>query len=129
MILFTLDSSLALVKRILSVDDTAYDEIEHFTQSLETYSGLINTTQTFYRPYYVIALTLWTDLSNNLISGEGARFDQNVETSRRFLSLQQRLDKASNIVLNPEFECNQLLSVISGDAVKAETTGVGFISF
>jgi hypothetical protein len=129
MILFTMDSALGLIKRVLSVDDTAYDEIENFRDSLEIYSGLINTTQVFYRPYYVIALTLWTDLSNNLISGEGAKFDQNIETSRRFLTLQQRLDKASSAVINPEFECYKLLSVIAGETVTPVKTEVGFISF
>jgi hypothetical protein len=126
---FTFDSALSLVKRILSFDETDFDDIEYSSQSLQTYSGLINTNQTFYRPYYVIALALWTDLSNNLISGEGAKFDQNIETTRRYLILQERLDRASNITLNPEFECSKLLQVISSETVATTAVNVGFISF
>jgi hypothetical protein len=129
MAIFTFDSALSLVKRILSFDDTDFDDIEYSSQSLQTYSGLVNDTDIFYRPYYVIALALWTDLSNNLISGEGAKFDQNIETTRRYLILQERLDKASNITLNPEFECSKLLQVISSETVAVTAVNVGFISF
>lgn len=74
-------------------------------------------------------MALWTDLSNNLISGEGAKFDQNIETTRRYLILQERLDRASNIILNPEFECSKLLQVISNETVAVTAVNVGFISF
>lgn len=127
--LFTFDSALSLVKRILSFDDTDFNEIEYSGQLLQTYSGFVNTNQIFYRPYYTIALALWTDLSNNLISGEGAKFDQNIETTRRYLILQERLDRASNIILNPEFECSKLLQVISNETVAVTAVNVGFISF
>jgi hypothetical protein len=129
MLLFTFDSALSLIKRILSIDETDFDYIEYSGQSLQTYSGLINTTQIFYRPYYVIALALWTDLSNNLISGEGAKFDQNIETTRRYLIIQERLDRASSVLLNPEFECSKLLQTISNENVSITAVNVGFISF
>lgn len=77
-----------------------------------------------YRPYYVIGLQLWLATDNNIKTGEGATFDQNFETSRRYFLMQSFIDSSDNLVIPPEYTCANMLSVLLPDIA---AKSIGFI--
>jgi hypothetical protein len=81
-------------------DDLAVNEI---TNLLTQTAGIeILTNATAYREYYAIGYWFWLKTENNLVSGEGAKFDQNFEVTRRYLNLQGQIDEANPQIKVPD---------------------------
>jgi len=78
---------------------------------LQTMTGRTNTLPsiTSYRPYYVTGWHYWLLPENNLISGEGAKFDQNFEVCRRYLQMQLTQDNADNLIVDEAYSAKNLL--------------------
>jgi len=86
------------------------------------------STTGIYRPYFVIGLLLWLKPENNLIKGEGAQFDQNIETSRRYLIWQKSLDTKFGLEVPLQYTCDAILNQM-GEAESKPSTQIGFIAF
>lgn len=72
---------------------------------LQVSAGIKDGVTTFYRPYFVCAVLLDTQLhTRKLISGEGAVFDNPSITVRGFLDLQRAIDLAENLEVPPGME-------------------------
>jgi hypothetical protein len=93
------------------IDDVSI--IEERSQWLESSSALNLQNVKNYRPYYVTALHYWLLPENNLISGEGAKFDQNYEVTRRYLLMQRNLDLMMSLQVETHNSCDTLLGTMS----------------
>ena len=90
----------------------------------------VKDSENFYRPNYVIGLMLWLDTTNNVIKAEGATLDQNFETTRRYLNVQQIEDVG--VTIPQQYTCDELLKKVqvaepSGENVAPRN--IGFLSF
>ena len=82
---------------------------------LEQSIGTDSAGDQVYRVYYVCGLELWLRSENNLKSGEGAVFDQNIETARRFFVLQSQEDYVNELTFDASTNPNTLLARITGN--------------
>lgn len=120
-------NKLTLPQAIAFVSDTTNtDDVQHTTNLLESSKSTDGT----YRPYYVCAIIFWLKPSNNLIKGENAQFDQNTTVTFRYLRIQQSIDLALKLQIEPNFSCESLIATIQ--SVQAPDTtrsnSVGFLA-
>lgn len=120
MLITNINEALELVETNTGISDQAIS-----TKWLEE----TKASNGVYRPYFVIGLLLWLKSENNLIKAEGAEFNQNFETARRNLTIQRQIDKANNLQIHPQYECDVLLSQILPSADNSSSGEIGFISF
>lgn len=95
-------------------------------EQLDDSAGLNFNTDTIYREYYVVAVQFWLKPENNLIKGEGAEFNQNFEVTRRYLQMQTVIDKNLELIISPEYTCENLLMQLD---VKTKRTVPSILSF
>lgn len=125
----TLDYCISFILNALDLDDDLPNRIK-IVNDLERTVGLDSNSNKVYRKNYVIGLNLWLALENNLISGEGAKFDQGFETTRRHLQWQLLQDKHLMLTIPKEYLASKLLDVIQPNNSKTSSgLGIGFLSF
>jgi hypothetical protein len=121
----------AATERVINLTQTDENDamvINQIEQFLEDSSGLdaIDSTKE-YREYYVTGLIFWLKPENNLVTGEGAKFDQNFEVTRRYINLQNQVDTALGTVINDAWTCSTFLNRI--DAATLGSGNIGILSF
>lgn len=124
----TLESAINFVINILELQDTLTNR-DQIQKQLNQSSGLDKLGSIVYRKHYVIGVNLWLSLDNNLISGEGAKFDQAFETTRRHLAWQKIQDKALTNIPDG-YDADSLLGQIKTvEQTQAKNFTIGFLSF
>jgi hypothetical protein len=95
--------------------------IEERTQWLEN-SKAIKDSLPFYRPYYVCAMHFWLLPDNNLIAGEGAKFDQNFEVTRRYLMQQKVIDIQQDLEIPDAYTVDTMLGNLKPGCLECDTS-------
>lgn len=113
----SLENSLYTFQSYLDVTLDAINEPEQYNLIVMQFGitkGLKEGVD-FYRPYYMVALQLWLDTNNNIISAEGVKFNENKETVRRYLMMQRLIDTSNNLTIEESFTVDNFLLLLDSD--------------
>lgn len=125
----TLDNATSYILNILDLEDNLSNR-NKIAEELTQTQGVNSLGNTVYRKHYVIGVNLWLSLDNNLISGEGAKFDQAFETTRRHLVWQKAQDENLLLTIPDSYKTDNLLSQISASTQEIKSNiAIGFLSF
>jgi hypothetical protein len=124
-----LETSISYVLTISALDDSQYQMI---SERLEQTKGLTLDLSPYYRVYYVLGLVFWLDPNNNLISAEGAKFDQNTEVVRRYMNWQTSVDINNKLTVPNEYSSQYFIDTVLTKDPTPEvrpSLPIGFLSF
>lgn len=121
-----LDVALSRIIDLLQLEETE-NLVNTLVDLLEVSAGTDLNGDKHYRYYYVVALQLWLGIENNLLEGESAKFNENRETTRRYLIIQSLLDEEFKLFISDNFRVEALIDATVPDEKKINFPGI--ISF